>query len=255
MKTLNTTDIIIQPVNAAIKTKDAAFEELYLQLRKQENRIYTDEQVALLPDIDPGHCHSKEWQIRKRSSQRLFRYLRAKGKTLEILEIGCGNGWLSAKLSGIASASVTGLDINSYEIEQAKRVFKKNTNLRFEQGNPFTGILNDEQFDIIIFAASIQYFSSLQRIIKKALSLLRLGGEIHIIDTNFYKESELKNARLRSKNYYEMIGHPCMAEYYFHHCIDELKAFNYKVIRYPDFLSGILFKNKNFFYWVCVQHP
>jgi protein-L-isoaspartate O-methyltransferase len=48
-----------------------------------------------------GHRHYHEWQIRKASSNRLVKYLAKKQKILEILEVGCGNGWLSAKLSVI----------------------------------------------------------------------------------------------------------------------------------------------------------
>ena len=68
---------------------------MYLASRKKENRIYSDEQVVQLPFIEPTHIHYHEWQVRKRSALRLIHYLEKKNKPLSILEIGCGNGWLS----------------------------------------------------------------------------------------------------------------------------------------------------------------
>ena len=102
----------------------ADFEYLYNEVRNTEGRSLTDGQVMLLPDIDTLHPQYREWQFRKRSSQRLINYLVRKHKALNILEIGCGNGWLSYKMAQISGTRVTGLDINSEEIAQAKRVFK-----------------------------------------------------------------------------------------------------------------------------------
>ncbi|MBS1530405.1 MAG: hypothetical protein JSU01_08870, partial [Bacteroidetes bacterium] len=92
------------------------FEDLYLAVRRREKRIYSDEQLLNLPDIDPDHIHAAEWKIRKRSGARLVDYLRKKRRSLRILEVGCGNGWLSAKMAGIPGSYVIGLDINQTEI-------------------------------------------------------------------------------------------------------------------------------------------
>src|SRR5271157_59561 len=100
------------------------FEDLYIGVRQQEKRLYTDEQLKNLPDIDSLHIYCNEWKIRKRSGERLIAYLGRKRRNLRILEVGCGNGWLSAKMAAIPKARVTGLDINQVEIAQANRVFK-----------------------------------------------------------------------------------------------------------------------------------
>lgn len=233
---------------------ESSFEFLYLKLRKKENRFYTDEEVAQLPEIAGEHRYSNEWKIRKQSTQQLIQSFIQKKKKLEILEVGCGNGWLSAKLAAIPSAFVTGIDVSTEEITQAKRVFTEIKNLRFIQGSIEKNILQGQQFDMIVFAASIQYFQSFRKIIQQSLSLLRLCGEIHILDTNFYKQNEVEAARSRSKKYFEKLGFPEMSRYYFHHCIDELKMFDSKIIRSPNFLKKIFTKNHNPFYWVCIQN-
>ena len=51
--------------NLSVSITESNFEEIYIALRKSENRIYTDEQVSKLPFIGPEHIHYDEWQARK----------------------------------------------------------------------------------------------------------------------------------------------------------------------------------------------
>lgn len=233
---------------------EPSFESLYQQIRKKENRFYSDEELVLLPEISDKHQYAKEWRVRKQSAQRMIQYFMQKKKKLDILEVGCGNGWLSAKLATIPSAFVTGIDINCIEIAQAKRVFNEIKNLQFEYGSITENAFQERQFDMIIFAASIQYFQAFREIILQALSLLRLNGEIHILDSHFYSKNELNAARLRSKEYFEKMGIPEMSRYYFHHSTDELKMFDSKILYSPNLVKKIIYKNYNPFYWVCIQN-
>ncbi len=225
------------------------FEDLYIAVRQQEKRVYTDEQLQLLPDID--HLYYDEWKIRKRSSERLMAYLEKKRKHLKILEVGCGNGWLSAKLSNISGTRVTGLDINEIEIEQAKRVFKKD-NLDFIYDSFTDNTFENEKFDVIVFAASVQYFPSVINVLKQALAILRYGGEVHIIDTPFYTPFETEKANERSYRYYAALGFPEMAAHYFHHSISEFWGFKYEILFNPSNPFNRLFK-KDPFYWVTIR--
>lgn len=229
------------------------FEKIYLQVRKAEQRLYNDEEVKSLPDINSSHPHSNEWRQRKESCDRLIKYLGKKQKTLAILEIGCGNGWFSAQLAKNASWKVIGMDINKEELTQAARVFQKIQNLEFIHGDIRAGSLKQENFDVIVFASSIQYFPSLIEIVKAALSLLRNDGEIHILDTAFYTSKEIDVARQLTKDYYTGIGFPEAASYYFHHNIQDLGDFNRKILYNPKSWIYKFRKNKNPFYWICVH--
>ena len=160
------------------------FEEVYIASRSSENRLYQDEQVGQLPFIAPAHVHYHEWEVRRRSSERLINYLKKKKKSLSILEVGCGNGWLSARMAALGNSIVTGTDINSIELNQARRVFAGVTNLHFE-ARGVKDLHPDRKFDIVVFAASIQYFPSLDRIIPDTLSILKPDGEIHILGHSF----------------------------------------------------------------------
>ena len=227
------------------------FEEVYIASRSSENRLYQDEQVGQLPFIAPAHVHYHEWEVRRRSSERLINYLKKKKKSLSILEVGCGNGWLSARMAALGNSIVTGTDINSIELNQARRVFAGVTNLHFE-ARGVKDLHPDRKFDIVVFAASVQYFPSLDRIIPDTLSILKPDGEIHILDTHFYYPDGMDLARKRSLEYYHSIGFDGMAEFYFHHSIDSLKRFKHKIIFNPYSLKNRIFRKIDPFPWVRI---
>lgn len=147
------------------------------------HNLYTDKEVALLPRLNSNHPRYREWTGRDTSSERLVRYLSAHKRAAGILEIGCGNGWLSSRLSTVPGSRVVGLDPNLGELRQAARVFRRQPNLKFIYGEFYSDILQDLCFDVIVLAATIHYFSSPRNIIRDALAYLRPHGELHIIDS------------------------------------------------------------------------
>jgi SAM-dependent methyltransferase len=232
------------------RSADNAFEDQYIPLRKKEQRLYSDAEVRRLPSISPLHPHYKEWISRKRSCNRLLKHLGKSKTSLRILEVGCGNGWLSHKLSTVKSTQVTGYDINQIELYQAKKVFGNRANLRFTAKDPFE---ETAMFDVIVFAASIQYFASLNEIISKSMASLQPGGRLHIIDTHFYEAGEVTAAQKRTEDYFASLGFADMSENYFHHSLDELKRFDYRILYNPGSFWNKLLKRKDPFYWVCIK--
>lgn len=201
----------------------------YIACRTQEKRMYTDEELVNLPACERTHPHYHEWRIRSQTTASLLQYLSKKNKPLTILEIGCGNGWLSNRLSEIKNAKVTGIDINLVEIEQAARVFAGKKNLHFVYGELASKPFNDLHFDAIVFAASIQYFP-LATMIHQCMQQLHEDGEIHIIDSPFYMADKQPAAKIRSRNYYRSIGFPSLSDFYFHHCLSDLNLFNAEIL-------------------------
>lgn len=224
------------------------FEEQYLSLRQKEGRLYTDEEVAQLPSIRRTHPLYTEWKIRRVSSARLVRYLRRQNKPLHIVEIGCGNGWLCHQLSGIPNSRVTGIDINSKEVEQARRVFPL---LQFVYGNP-KELEAKPVYDTVVFAASFQYFPSPGEILPVCFSLLKAGGEVHILDTYFYSEAEAGEARKRSEAYFAEHGFAGLQPFYFHHTWASLKPYRYDVLYQPRPLFGLL-RTPSPFPWIRIK--
>jgi SAM-dependent methyltransferase len=232
---------------------DRLLEEQYSGSRSRENRSYTDEEVALLPDITEDHPHYREWLVRQLSCRRLIRYLTFKKQEVSILEIGCGNGWLSSQLAMVPGSKVVGLDLNLIGLKQAARIFGSQPNLKFMYGDFRSGILQGLSFDIIVFAASIQYFPSLRSILGAALQQLTRDGEIHILDTRFYRLGELETARKHTASYYVSLGFPEMAKHIFHPCVRELSVFNHHYLYNPRSLRNRLFRKKTECPWICVK--
>jgi SAM-dependent methyltransferase len=233
---------------------DILFEKKYITIRNLENRLYTDAELARLPDLPAEHPHYMEWQLRKRTLHRLCRYLAKRRGATEILEIGCGNGWLAHHLAETPGAQVTGLDINFTELQQAARVFSGDPNLCFVHGDIRSGILTGRRFDVIVFAASIEYFPSLKRIILSCMDYLKVGGEIHIVDTRFYRVSQIEWARKRTQAYYSSFGYPEMADQHFHFSLNDLKSFHYSILYDPDAVRYRFVKKKNLCQWIRVRN-
>jgi Methylase involved in ubiquinone/menaquinone biosynthesis len=227
------------------------FEEAYIHLRQSEKRIFSDEEVIQLPNVSKKHPHFKEWRLRKQSAKKLVKYFKSFKRELNILEVGCGNGWLCAYLAQLPETDITGIDINLVELNQARRVFDFKKNLEFVGGS-VDNLDYEKKYDIILFASSIQYFASLQNTINKSLQHLKDNGEILIIDTMFYSSGEIEGAMKRSSEYFETIGHNDMIQYYYHHKLEDLGLFNISILKDPlSIFNQLLLKNP--FYWIRIK--
>lgn len=199
--------------------------DLYLRVREKEGRLYSDEIVSHLPLVPNGHPLANEWRARAASASRLTQYLSRSPKPLTILDLGCGNGWLSNLLRQ-SGHHVVGVDRNRYELKQAARVFASNSSLSFLEADIFSAPFAPQSFDVIVLASVIQYFRDLPALLNGLLSYLKPQGEIHIMDSPLYAETELADAVLRSRAYYSSLGFPEMAGFYFHHRLADLDAFD-----------------------------
>ncbi|MGB8193645.1 MAG: methyltransferase domain-containing protein [Chitinophagaceae bacterium] len=229
------------------------FQQQYIALREKEMRLYSDEQVRQLPFIGNDHPHYDEWLVRRNSSEKLLKRIRKMKMPLKILDVGCGNGWLSNQLSQVPGTEVTGFDINLVELQQAKRVFQERDNLQFASNSPFQSMQGEQRFDLILFAASIQYFSSLNAVISEALQKLTPRGRIHIIDSHFYAPEELAAARQRTVEHYKSLGFDGLSAHYFHHTLNALKPFNFEIVYNPDAAWNKLRRKKAPFHWISIK--
>ena len=208
-----------------------AFANQYTAVRTHEGRIYSDDELQKLPDVDPRHPLVHEWALRKKTAERIVSYSQTIGAQ-SVLDVGCGNGWAS-KLIAKSGLSVTAIDVNQPELEQAKRVFADSRNLQFMLMDPARGELPTGPFDLVTLMSSIQYFSDITGLIHRLLSCLQHEGCILIADTPFYSVEEADQARNRSHDYYTGIGYPEFADNYHHHTWPELRPFNPQLIYDP----------------------
>lgn len=232
------------------------FDDIYIRLRKAEHRIYADEEVKQLPHVSRSHPYYKEWVIREKSAKKLFYYLLKKRKLVKILDVGCGNGWLSSLLAKLPETKVTGIEANTLEFQQAQRVFAQQANLQFIQGDfNEMDFKSFGPFDIIVMAASIQYFPSAEKVLKNMIiHFLKPGGEIHIIDSPLYKDEDVTAAVTRTKEYYMHVGFPEMIPYYFHHTFSELQTFHYCFLNNHIMKHFPLLRKYHSFYWIRIKN-
>jgi SAM-dependent methyltransferase len=212
----------------------------YNALRNKEQRVYSDNVVKELPEIPDNHPLSKEWQVRKKSMENLIHYLRARDNCKTILDLGCGNGWLSNKLAANLQAEICGMDINDVELSQGSDVFSERTNLSFLFADVFSVELGPPIFDTIIAASLVQYFPDLMKLINRLLELLAPFGEIHIVDSPVYRTAkEINAAQKRSREHFISMGFPEMADWYFHHGVKEISTFKHRFLTTPHSLMSI----------------
>jgi len=232
-----------------------SFEESYLKLRQKEGRVYSDEVVRLLPEFQGSGALATEWKIRKRSTQRLIHYLQRK-RPARILEIGCGNGWLLRYLHQHVAPECCGIDINEQELQQAVRISGTASSTCFLYGDILSGFINEWRADIIIVASAAQYFPHLNHFIDRLTPLLTPHGEIHIIDTPFYHEGEIENAKRRSEKYFTDAGIDAKQRHYYHHTWNSLEPVNYKIVYQPtNFFNKMkkLFIQDSPFPWIVIS--
>jgi ubiquinone/menaquinone biosynthesis C-methylase UbiE len=144
-----------------------------------------------------------------------------------------------------------GIDINQVEINQARRIFKKE-NLQFRSTDFNPEKFPETRFDVVVFAASLQYFSPLKTMLQKVQQCLTANGEIHVLDTLFYSSASVADAIKRTESYFSNQGYPEMASCYFHHQLDDLRGFNFKILFNPNNMINKLLK-KDPFYWICIN--
>ena len=236
-------------------THPSVFEAHYLSLRGQEGRIYDDQQLSLLPVVPRGHPLQMEWSVRKDSANKLASHLRNKRFT-NLVEIGCGNGWLLHYLHDLLDIECVGIDLNVKELEQGARVFGNQEGLVFVHVDILSETFQEAFADVIVMASALQYFPDLASLLNRLLKLLRPSGEIHIIDSPFYTREEALLAKDRSDNYFRMAGAPDMNNLYFHHTWGSLQNFEHQIMHDPTTLPNKirrLYLPKSPFPWIKIS--
>lgn len=224
-----------------ISQERKSFENLYIKVRELEGRIFSDNEVKELPHVSRNNPHYREWYLRAQTSERILAYLKTLKMPLKILDLGCGNGWFTAKLANLEQVEVLGLDINSRELEQANRVFQL-PNLRFDYGDIFKDIFPEQSFNICTINSAMQYFPDLNKLLNRLNYFLAEKGEIHILDSLVYLPYQVESTKERSRFYYRELGVEEMAAHYFYHSFDDFRKYSYDLFYNPLSLKNNLKK-------------
>lgn len=177
---------------AARAAEFASFLKSYRAVRAAEGwRGETPSYYRSLPCSSADDPQHAIWRIRERSFAALLRHAvapAARQGSLNVLDLGAGNGWLSYQLArrGHRCAAV---DINDDQHDGlgAHRTYDA----------PFVPIqadfmqlpLAEQQFDLVLFNAALHYAADGAAALSEALRVLRPGGSIAIIDTPTYHDA------------------------------------------------------------------
>jgi len=229
------------------------FESAYTFVRQEEGRILSIEEVQKLPFPDKSSQHYKEWQLRVMTAKRFAKYIEGQ-KNKSVLEIGCGNGWFANFVSrALVNSNILGVDVNLTELKQAVTAFGQ-PKIQFAYCDIFEcESLFKEKFDYVIFNASIQYFQYLTGLMSLVKTYLRLNGEIHILDSPFYKKEQIESAKKRSTSYYNSVGKSEMSNFYHHHSVNDLGSCNFLYKPKGRFISKFLMKANSPFPWLRIK--
>lgn len=133
------------------------------------------------------------WRERARSFEtllaRVIRPLENREKRpLKILDLGAGNGWLSNQLAtrGHLLAAVD-LGVNAWDGLGAHRHYE--TDFTCLQAEFDHLPLDEGQIDLVIFNASFHYAVNYDVTLREALRVLRVGGQVVMLDTAVYQHS------------------------------------------------------------------
>lgn len=161
-----------------------AWEAQQWRRRARENRLYSDPLALKLPEVPSDHPLAREWGERADTFHRLATHLSRLWRSLVILDVGCGCGWLAHQLAAVRGHyKVYGLDQDRRELKLASRVFLHQTRLRFLCGDALTAPLPPRCADIVILAATLEHVADPARLLARCVDWLAPNGEIHIVDS------------------------------------------------------------------------
>ena len=138
---------------------------------------------AYRPTIDEQRrfwdWHWQHWQERKAVSdwallrgERVLDIVRSLGlHTANILDLGCGIGWFSDKLTQFGR--VTGIDLSADAIAKARATYP---HITFIAGNALETALPQRRFDLVVSQEVLPHVENQPRYVEVAANALRPGG-------------------------------------------------------------------------------
>jgi SAM-dependent methyltransferase len=125
---------------------------------------YDDELWELVPDRD------------REPPEHLRDFVRSLGPAERALDLGCGDGALTAELD---AAQLTAADVSGVALERARRRLGPEARLvELEPDEPLP--FGDREFDLVLCAETIEHVRDLQLLLSELRRALRPGGTLAI---------------------------------------------------------------------------
>lgn len=106
---------------------------------------------------------------------RLTEFVRSLGRVDRALDVGCGDGRLTAELD---AAEVTGADVSEGALARARRRLPDARLVELEPDAPLP--FDDGEFDVVLLAETLEHVRDVQLLLSEARRVLRPGGTLAI---------------------------------------------------------------------------
>ncbi len=166
----------------------------YARLRRTEGRGAGGEtELFALPWVTAGPL-AAQWRIRARTFDAFLRRVvvpleRERRRALDVLDLGAGNGWLSARLAARGHRCVAAdLRVDDVDGLAAAAPFARRLPRMFGRvAASFDALpIRPRLFDLVVFDASLHLAEDLPRVLEEAARAATPGGRIAILDSPFY---------------------------------------------------------------------
>jgi SAM-dependent methyltransferase len=179
----------------------------YARLRRAEGRGSGGEaELLALPYLKAGPL-AGQWAIRSRTFDAFLRRVvsplsKERARPLAVLDLGAGNGWLSARLARAGHRCVA-LDLRVDDADglAAGAPFRRHLTRMFGRvSSSFDALpFRDALFDLVVFDASLHLAEDLHRVLAEAARATARGGRVAILDSPFYARPSAGDAMSEEK--------------------------------------------------------
>jgi len=169
----------------------------YATVRNAEGRGAEDAAWYFeLPYRDLSGRLSSQWRIRAQSWRCLERRVipalaRKAGRSLRILDLGAGNGWMSWRLANMGHHPIA-MDIftDSRDGLRAARHYTAQTAFPVIEAEFDNIPVDTGSAEVAVFNASFHYSADYERTLTEVMRVLRCDGAVVIVDTPVYRLPE-----------------------------------------------------------------
>ena len=175
----------------------------YAAHRAAEGRAALD--ASTLPYVASGPL-ARQWSVRARSweafSRRILRPAQQRADVhalgpLRVLDLGAGNGWLAHR-AALAGAAALALDVRDDLVDGLGAAPARSPIERVVAS--FDAIpVGRDQFDVVVFNASLHYAEDLGEALHEARRVARVGARVVVLDSPFYASDADGEAMVREK--------------------------------------------------------
>jgi ubiquinone/menaquinone biosynthesis C-methylase UbiE len=95
-----------------------------------------------------------------------------------ILDVGCGTGAVTLDIAQYTEGQVTGIDIDSEKLEEARKVLSSIPNIKLMEADVLNLPFEDEIFDLVLFNVVLIYIKDQQKALNEMARVTKKGGHV-----------------------------------------------------------------------------